>query len=288
MKIGLLGLIVGDLRDVTYNKIRFAAELGFHGLGAHLTVPAETISDRTIVTVKSMIGDQNQDFLQLWGQYPCIISPDESVRRAGVMQAREIVKLAAKLGVPGAGVRPTSLNPRGDWWPHPDNFKPETEDRFVKSLLEILETANDYGVNIILEIHQTTLLNTANNVRRVIERTGSPRVKVNIDPCNFIGDLKTAFNPASMVCELFDELGQYADTVHLKDYYLEDRFVLHIAETVIGTGIMDLDTVLRCAQQVLPNGYLVIEHLPVSLIPLAKRNLTQKIMELGIPLDANS
>jgi sugar phosphate isomerase/epimerase len=284
MRIGLLGLVVGDLSDVNYEKIRFAAELGFDGLGAHLTVPAETISDGIIATVKSVMADQNLDFLQLWGQYPCIISPDESVRQAGVAQAREIVKLAARLGVPGAGVRPTSLNPRGDWWPHPDNFKPETEDRFVKSLSEILETANDYGASIILETHQTTLLNTAKNIRRVIERTESNRVKVNLDPCNFIGDLKTAFNPAPMIDELFDELGQYADTVHVKDFYLEDRFVLHISETVIGTGIMDLDTVLRRTQQVLPRGYVVIEHLPVSLIPLAKRNLTQKIKDLGIPL----
>lgn len=284
MKIGLLGLVVGDLTDVNYEKIRFAAELGFDGLGAHLTVPAEAISDKTTTTVRSVIADQNLDFLQLWGQYPCIISPDESVRRAGVVQAREIVKLAAALDVPGAGVRPTSLNPRGDWWPHPDNFKPETEDRFVRSLMEILETANDYGRSIILETHQTTLLNTAKNIRRMIERTGSRQIKVNIDPCNFIGDLKTAFNPAPMINEMFDELGPYADTVHVKDFYLEDRFVLHISETVPGTGIMDLDTVLRRAYQNSPQGYVVIEHLPVALIALAKRNLTQRIKDLGIPL----
>jgi len=29
---------------------------------------------------------------------------------------------------------------------------------------------------------------------------------------------------------------------------------------------------------------VIIEHLPVSLIPLAKRNLSAKIQELGIPI----
>ena len=147
MKIGALGYIVGDLTDVNYNKVRWAAELGFHGLGAHLTVPAESISDRTIANARAAMADQGLAFLQVWPQYPCIITPDETVRRAGVAQARESVKLAAKLGIPGSGVRPTSLNPRGDWWPHPDNFKPETEDRFVRSMREILETADDCGVN---------------------------------------------------------------------------------------------------------------------------------------------
>jgi sugar phosphate isomerase/epimerase len=284
MKIGVLGLIVGDLTDVDYNKIRWAAELGFHGVGAHLTVPADSVSAETVATVKSVIADQNIDFLQLWGPYPCLISPDERVRQAGVAQAREIVKLAARLGVPGSGVRPTSLNPKGEWWPHPDNFAPETEDRFVESLKQILITADEYGINIILETHQTTVLNSAQSIRRVIERTDSDRVKVNLDPANFVTDLQTAFNPAPVINELFDVLEPYIDTVHVKDVYLEDRFIVHISETVVGTGLMDLATVLRRAQAVRPDGYVVIEHLPVNLIPLAKRNLDQKIEELGLPV----
>lgn len=284
MKIGALGYIVGDLTDVDYDKVRWAAEVGFHGLGAHLTVPAETISARTIANAKAAMADQGLAFLQVWPQYPCIITADETVRRAGVAQARESVKLAARLGVPGSGVRPTSLNPRGDWWPHPDNFKPEAEDRFIRSMREILEAAGDYGVDIILEMHQTTLLRDAKTVRRIVERLDSPRVKVNIDPVNFVCDLATALDPKPMVDELFDLLTLYVATVHVKDFYIEDRFVLHIAETVIGTGLMDLDTVLRRAYQAAPDGFVIVEHLPINLIPLAKRNLTERIVALGIPL----
>ena len=66
MKLGLLGLIQSDLTDVDYNKIRWAAELGFHGIGAHLTVPAETVSEETATTVKTVIADQGLQFLQLF------------------------------------------------------------------------------------------------------------------------------------------------------------------------------------------------------------------------------
>ncbi|MHB8626486.1 MAG: sugar phosphate isomerase/epimerase family protein [Aggregatilineales bacterium] len=284
MKIGVLGLIMSDLSDIDYNKIRWAVELGFHGVGAHLTVPAESISAQRAATVKSVFADQNVPFLQLWGPYPSIISPDEQIRGAGVAGASEIVKLAAKLGVPESGVRPTSLNPRGDYWPHADNYKPESEDRLVKSLQEILRVADDHGIDITLETHITTTLNSAQTIKRVIERAGSKRLKVNIDPCNFVGDLPTAFNPAPMITEMFEILGPYISTVHVKDYYLEDRFTVHIAETVIGTGLMDWATLLKCAYQAKPDGYVVIEHLPVGLIPLAKRNLTEKIRDLNIPL----
>ena len=145
-------------------------------------------------------------------------------------------------------------------------------------------SADEYGVNIILETHQTTVLNSAQAIRRVIERSDSDRVKVNVDPANFITDLQTAFNPAPVINELFDVLEPYIDTVHVKDFYLEDRFIVHISETVVGTGIMDLATVLRRAQAANPDGYVVIEHLPVNLIPLAKRNLDQLIEALGLPV----
>lgn len=284
MKIGLLGLIMSDLSDVDYNMLRFASDLGFHGLGAHLTVPAGTISDETAERVKAVFDEQNMPLLQVWGPYPCIISPDETVRQAGVRGAQDIVKLAAKMGAPASGVRPTSLNPRGDWWPHRDNYLSETEDRLVQSLKEIVGVGEEYDINVVLETHVTTTLESPQTIRRVIERVGSERLKVNIDPVNFMGDLKTACNPAPKIHEIFDVLGDYADTVHVKDFYFEDRFTVHITETVIGTGLMDIEAILRRAAALYPDIYVIVEHLPVGLIPLAKRNLTAKINALGIPL----
>ena len=284
MKIGLLGLVASDWQDVDYNRIRIAAELGFHGVGAHLSVPANIITDELAAHVKSVYDDQNMPFLQIWGPYPCIISPDESVRKSGVEGARDIVRLAAGMGVKESGVRATSLSPRGDYSVHPDNYKPETQDRLVKSLVEILETAEDLDIDVVLETHVTTTLNTAENIRKIIERIGSKRLKINLDPCNFVGDLQIACNPTPMLHHIFDLLEEYIATVHLKDYYTEDRFVVHIAETVIGTGMMDFETILQRFNKVQPDGYVVIEHMPINLIALAKTNLTAKIKALGIPL----
>jgi sugar phosphate isomerase/epimerase len=284
VRIGLLGLFTTDLTDVTRDRAAIAAELGFHGVGAHIVVPAESIAASTLAAARATIADHGLEFIQLWGRYPCLISPDESVRRAGVDEVRALVRVTAKLGVPAVGVRPTSLNPRGDWWPHPDHYRPETEDRFVRSLDEIVAAARDAGIRVVLEGHQTSVLDSARTIRRVIDRTDPAVVRVNIDPCNFITDLRTAFDPVPMLREMFDLLGSYADTVQLKDYYLEDRLVLHVSETVIGTGLMDFDTILTRAGREQPDGYVVIEHLPLNLIPMAMRNLTGKIRALGLPV----
>jgi sugar phosphate isomerase/epimerase len=284
MRFGLLGLIMSDWSDVTYERVAFARELGFRGLGAHLTVPASTITDETAERVRRAVADNGLEFLQVWGPYPSIVSPDEEVRRAGVEGARAIMRLAARMGVPGGGVRPTSHNPRGDWWPHPDNHTAETEDRLVRSISEILETAVEVGVDVVLEKHHISPLDSAQRVKRVIERTDPSRVKVNIDPANFVDGIRTAFDSAPMINELFDVLGEHCATVHVKDVYLEDRFVVHVAETVPGTGMLDLDTVLRRTAALGPDSYAIVEHLPVSQVPLAKRNLTERANVLGIAL----
>lgn len=285
MKIGLLGLISSDLTDVNYYKMRFAKELGFHGVGAHLNCPAETVSDQTAKNARSAFDDLGLDFIQLWGPYPCIIGEDETIRQEGIRQAQNIIKLASKLGVTESGVRPTSLNPSGAWSPHKDHYKPEVEDRLVDSLKEILKVAEDYGIDLILEAHVATPLRSSAAIKRIIERTESKRMKLNLDSVNYVGDFATAYDPSHMINEMFDLVGEYTATIHVKDFYLEDRLTMHVSETVIGTGMMDLETVLKRSYEWNPNGYLVIEHLPIALIPMAKRNLTELCHQYDIPID---
>jgi sugar phosphate isomerase/epimerase len=282
MRFGVLGIIWSDWTDVTYESVAFARELGFSGMGAHLTVPASTISDAVAENVRDCVSGNNLDFFQLWGPYPTIITPDEDVRRAGVEGIKDIVRLAAKIGVPEAGVRPTSHNPRGDWWPHPENHSQASEDRLVRSISEALEVAVPAGVKIVLEAHATSTLDSAARVRRVIERTDPANVTINIDPVNFVRDLPTAYDSTAMIDEYFDICAEFCGTVQIKDYYLEDRFVVHIAETIPGTGMLDIDTVLKRTAALGPDMYAVIEHLPVSQIGLAKTNLTERARELGL------
>ena len=282
MRFGVLGVIWGDWTDVTHETVAFARELGFSGIGAHLTAPASTVSHEVAARVRASIDGNGLEFLQVWGPYPSIISADEEVRRRGVEGARDIARLAARLGVPASGIRPTSHNPRGDWWPHPENHSQASEDRLVRSIDEVLEVAVPLGVAIVLEKHATSTLDSAQRVKRVIERTDPRHVRVNIDPANFVADLATAFDPTPMVNELFDVLGEHCATVHVKDYDLEDRFIVHISEAVPGTGMMDLDTVLRRTAALGPESYAIVEHLPLGQIGQAKRHLAERAAALGI------
>jgi sugar phosphate isomerase/epimerase len=282
VRFGVLGVIWSDWSDVTMASVAFARELGFSGLGAHLTVPASTVSQQVAANVRACIDGNGLEFLQVWGPYPSIISADDEVRRRGVQGARDIARLAARLGVPASGMRPTSHDPRGDWWPHPENHSQASEDRLVRSIDEVLEVAAPLGVDIVLEKHATSTLDSAQRVKRVIERTDPRHVRVNIDPANFVADLATAFDPTAMINELFDVLGEHCATVHVKDYYLEDRFIVHISEAIPGTGMMDIDTVLRRTAALGSDSYAIVEHLPLGQVAMAKRHLTERTLALGI------
>jgi sugar phosphate isomerase/epimerase len=282
MRFGVLGVISSDWTDVTPDSVAVARQLGFSGMGAHLSVPASSIAPGTADTVRDSVAANGLQLLQLWGPYACIISADEEVRRRGVEGARDIARLAARMGVPGSGMRPTSHNPRGDWWPHPENHGAASEDRLVRSITEVLEVAVPLGVHIVLEKHATSTLDSAERVRRVIERTDPAHVRVNIDPANFVADLATAFDPGPMIDELFDILGEHCATVHVKDYLLEERFIVHISEAPPGTGMMDLDRVLRRTAGLGPDTYAIVEHLPLDQIGPARRHLGERAAALGI------
>src|SRR5882672_11383652 len=137
MRLGVTGMIPGDFNLIDERLIRKIAELGFSGVGAHLVGDPQGVSPALCQRIRSMFEQQGIKLIQFWGWYPSIISPDEQVRQAGVRTVQDLIRLGADLGAQMVGVRPTSLNPRGPWWPDPANFESTTEDRLVRSLREI-------------------------------------------------------------------------------------------------------------------------------------------------------
>jgi sugar phosphate isomerase/epimerase len=284
MRLGVTGMIPGDFNLIDERLLRKIAELGFTGVGAHLVGDPQAVTPALCQRIRSMFERQGIRLIQFWGWYPSIISPDEQVRQAGVRTVQELIRLGADLGAQMVGVRPTSMNPRGPWWPDPDNYESTTEDRLVRSLREISSACDAHGLPIALECHVTTTLDSAESIRRIIERTESKWIKVNMDPINFVADFRTAYNSTRLVNQLFNVLGPYVAAAHVKDVYVEDRHVVHISETIPGDGIFDFDTFFRRFEAALPDGYAFIEHLPEAQVPQAMAFVTQKLKALNIPI----
>lgn len=286
MRIGVAGAIVPrDLRAVTDRLAAKLAELGVVGVGTHFQGDPATLTREELHRARDTFAAHGIAIVQSWGWQQPLVSPDEGRRKEAARTLGHAVRVAAELGAQSVLSGPGSRNPRGPWNPHPENHSASAEDALVRSLSEVASACEEYGVPIALECHVTSTLDSATSVRRVLDRVGSPWIKVSLDPVNFISDFPTLWNNTPLLNELFDTLGSATVAAHIKDVYAEDRLVVHISETVPGDGVLDFDTFLRRFEELLPGGYGLVEHLPESLVPQAIAYVRQKLTELGLPVN---
>lgn len=283
MRLGVAGAIVPrDLASLDHRRVARIAELGFTGVGTHFQGDPATLPRETLHEARDLFAAHGIAIVQSWGWQQPLVSDDEPTRRAAARTLGHAVRVAADLGAQSVLSGPGSRNPRGPWHPHPQNHSQGAEDALVRSLTEAAEACEEYGVPIALECHVTSTLDSVARVRRVLDRVGSPWIKVSLDPVNFIPDFPTLWNTTPLLNDLFDTLGPDIAAAHIKDVYAEDRLVVHISETVPGDGHLDFDTFFRRFDALLPDGYGLVEHLPDSLVPQAAAYVRQKLRDLGL------
>jgi sugar phosphate isomerase/epimerase len=257
------------------------AAAGFSGVSYMIADPL-TASRREMEEVRDLLAAAGVSVAQANAQYPSLVDPDEERRATGVRTVQRACLCARWLGAATLYVRPGSLNPRGHWWPHPQNTAPATLERLISSLREIAAYAEAEGVVLALEGHVVSPLDSAERVRQILEAVDSPGLRFNADPVNFIGTLADAYDTGRALHHLFDELGPWVVAAHAKDIYVEDRHVLHLSECIPGEGLLDQQTFLRRFETCCPDGYVIVEHLPDKDIPQARRAIVSAAERCGL------
>ncbi|RIK45714.1 MAG: hypothetical protein DCC57_16250 [Chloroflexi bacterium] len=281
MRLATTGLLPADLRqvdDAAAQRLRAAGFVGCSCFFADPTLPTPADLDRLRDTLRRA----GVGVAQVNGRYECLVNPDDALRRQGIATLQAAVQVCARLAGDNLYIRPGSLNPGGHWWPHRENHSPATLDRLVDSLRQVATVAEDAGVALAIEGHTVSPLNTAAQVREVIDRVGSPMLKFNCDPVNFVSNVQEVYHARRVLDDLFDTLGDVTWAVHAKDMALEDRHVVHISEVVMGRGSMDLGYMLQRFEAVRPEGYVIVEHLPDDLIPEARDALLAAGAQAGV------
>jgi sugar phosphate isomerase/epimerase len=281
MRPAVVGFLPGDVKLIDDEVARKVKNEGFSGVSLFLQDPY-SVSEEELVRIRTLLADHGLSVAQCNARYECLINPNEELRKQGVRTLGRACWAAKTLSAGTMYVRPGSISSAGHWMPHPENHHPRTVERLILSLREVAKIAEGEGVTLALEGHITSTLDTPEMVRGVIEAVGSPALRFNIDPVNFVGCLRDAYDTTSLINRLFDLLGRYTVAAHAKDVYVEDRHVLHLGETVIGDGLLDQETFLRRFEEVCPEGYVIIEHLPDELIPKAKRALDEAAKRAGL------
>ena len=275
---GMLGDGIADVDAAALARVRKA---GFTG-GCMSFPDPFGVDVRELDRLRSEMEDGGVALAQVGTQNPDLVHPEESERKAGIEAMQRMCLISSRVNARVLYVRPGSLNRRGPWYPHPQNRHPRVMERLIDSLKEVVKAAEQHAVQLSIEGHVLSPLYDAERVKEVIDEVGSEALGFNSDPVNFVSGVPDAYDTTGLVNHIFDLLGPYTVSAHIKDFTCQDRLVLHLEEVVLGDGLLDQVTFLTRMQEACPEGFVIIEHLAVEDIPRAKVSLDSAAREAGI------
>lgn len=283
MRLGVVGLC-GDFRTLTSDEIANIKALEFTGLSFHFRsaeIPSVPPDARSRCV--QMLEDANLDLVQFGITYEeCLFHPDAAVREAAIASVQRGMATAASLNAHHYLFRPGSLNPDGAWTSHRDNHLPESMERLIDTLKPIAEHAEQHELTLVMETHAVSIMGSPEICREIVERVGSDRLRIVMDFVNHFQTLLQVYNSEERLNHIFDVMGPVAPMAHIKDISVQNGLVLHLNEEVPGEGELEIGMALKRFDELYPNGYGLIEHLPAEKIPTANANVRRIAAENGV------
>ena len=254
--------------------------LGFSGVAPHIPNLPQ-YSQEQCAEVASVCQQAGLEIVEVGQYHTNFIDPDPDVRAASIETVDRAVKRAAWMGCPVIIAGSGSHNPASAWFDHPDNHSWRSFDRLVQSLREAVRAAEGVGVDLALECHTYTALDSPERVRHVIDAVASPRLKLDLDPVNWI-TYATYWDNGPYLHHMFDLLGDVIMGGHAKDARQEDGLIVHLNETHAGDGNLNYGAYLTRMAQLDPATYLVIEHTSMDLVPAARDYILAEAAKVGV------
>lgn len=285
MRLGVVG-ICSDFRTLNQEEIDAVQKLQFTGVSYHFAssnIPL--VSPEEITRCRFLLEKAHLDLVQFGITYSeCLFDPSASVRKAAIEAVNCGMSVARELGAHHYLFRPGSLNPDGAWTSHKDNYLPESMERLIETLKPIAENAERETLTLVMETHAVSIMDSPETCREVVERVGSDRLRIVMDFVNHFQTLRQVYESEERLNHIFDVMGPVAPMAHIKDIRVENGLVLHLNEEVPGEGELEIGVALKRFNELHPDGYGLIEHLPLEKIPLANTNVRKIASENGVDI----
>lgn len=285
MRLGVVGMC-SDFRTLNQKEIEAIRELQFTGVSYHFaSANIPSVSPEDCTRCRFLLEKAQLDLVQFGITYAaCLFDPRASVREEAIAAVTCGMPVARELGAQFYLFRPGSLNPDGAWTSHKDNHLPESMERLIETLKPIAENAEREEITLVMETHAISIMDSPETCSAVVEKVGSDRLRIVMDFVNHFQTLQQVYQSEARLNHIFDVMGPIAPMAHIKDIRVENGLVLHLNEEVPGEGELALSVALKRFDALYPNGYGLIEHLPLEKIPLANTNVRKIAAENGIKI----
>jgi len=203
--------------------------------------------------------------------------PDQKVRNQGLARLRILAKAAQKLGVPTLSLCTGTRNRDDIWSYHPDNDSPEAWKDMRNSIVDALEIADVFDVDLAIEPEAGNVARDAERARILLaECEYHPRLRVLLDPANIV-DTDPLRRPAELIAEAVDFLGASTIMAHAKDS------AGHGNVHPPGKGIVPWEDFLHRLNDIGFDGPLMMHGFDEAEVPEAIAYLTPIMSKLSSP-----
>jgi len=188
--------------------------------------------------------------------------PDVEHRRTGLRRLRVLAEACPQMGTSAIHICTGTRNPDSMWRRDPDNDSPEAWRDMAACIREAAEIARQANVVLAFEPEVNNVVDSARKARRLLDETGSPHLKVTMDPANLFhaGELPRM---KEILDEAFALVGKDIVLAHAKDLD-HDGDAGHKAA---GQGVLDYDRYVGLLRKYHFKGPLLLHGLTVAQVP---------------------
>lgn len=172
------------------------------------------------------------------GSYINPSSADEAALSADIEKFKEKIRYASVL-------KPIVVGTETGVYKNVENEEENDSEgvylHLLKTMKELAEYAEEYGVRIGIEGVHCFVINTPQKMKRLIDDIGKENVSVIFDPVNYINE-NNYKHQDDIINTAFDLTGDKIAVIHAKDFILENG---KIKRTTAGEGILNYDLIFK-------------------------------------------
>lgn len=284
MRLGIDDMLPGDFRTLTPEHFEAIRAINCTGAGFHS--PGDILFETGAADCEGgrrAFEEAGVDLVQFAISYSeCLFDSDETVRSAVLRKIERGIEVGGMLAAHCVLIRTGSLGPGGPYSPSSLNHSEDNHRRLVETLRQVADHAEAHDVTVVVETHVLTIMNSPETNMAVLSAVDSDRLGVVMDYVNHFQALHQVYDSCARIDHIFDTMGSRAPVGHCKDIAVREGFVVHLEEEVPGEGELDLNHALRRWDKLYPEGYMLLEHLPIEKYPLASENTRRIAVAAGV------
>ncbi|MDP4089436.1 MAG: TIM barrel protein [Bacillota bacterium] len=142
-----------------------------------------------------------------------------------------------------------------------ENFSEEFLRKTVKSIQEIIDRANPQYTSYSIEPMPWMMPADPDQYLWLLKEVNRKHFAVHMDLANWITSPQKYLMNEQFIDEVFNKLGEYIRSCHLKDVMLAGEFTLQLKEVACGKGSLNLEYYVKRAKEIDPEIPMIIEHL---------------------------